>query len=99
MEEQSNWPAHAAFMDGLVDAGFVILGGPLGDEHRVVHAVEATSEEAVRATLAHAVERDPSPGQHDRRVDDPARRAARLGRAQEVDLRHASMMVACRVLG
>jgi uncharacterized protein YciI len=55
LEEQSDWPAHAKFMDGLVDAGFIILGGPLADEIRVVHAVEADSEEAVRATLA----RDP----------------------------------------
>ena len=44
MEEQSDWPAHASFMDGLVDTGFVVLGGPL-----------AESEDAVRATLA----RDP----------------------------------------
>jgi uncharacterized protein YciI len=55
LEEQSGWPAHAAFMDGLLDAGFIVLGGPLSDEHRVVHVVEAESEEAVRATL----ERDP----------------------------------------
>jgi uncharacterized protein YciI len=55
MEEQSDWPAHAAFMDGLVEEGFVVLGGPLSDEYRVVHAVEAESEDAVRATLA----RDP----------------------------------------
>ena len=55
MEEQSGWPAHAGFMDGLVDAGFIVLGGPLSDEHRVVHAVEAESEDAIRATLA----RDP----------------------------------------
>jgi uncharacterized protein YciI len=55
LEGQSGWPAHAAFMDALVDAGFIVLGGPLADEHRVVHAVEAESEEAVRATLA----RDP----------------------------------------
>ncbi len=55
MEEQSDWPAHAAFMDALVDAGFVVLGGPLADEHRVVLAVEAESEDDVRATLA----RDP----------------------------------------
>jgi uncharacterized protein YciI len=52
MEEQSDWPAHAEFMDGLVDSGFVILGGPLADEHRVVHAVEADSEDDVRATWA-----------------------------------------------
>jgi uncharacterized protein YciI len=52
LEEQSAWPAHAAFMDGLVDAGFIVLGGPLADEHRVAHVVEAESEDAVRATLA-----------------------------------------------
>ncbi len=55
LEEQSGWEEHAAFMDGLVDDGFIVLGGPLGDEHRVVHAVEADSEDAIRATLA----RDP----------------------------------------
>jgi hypothetical protein len=32
MEQQSDWPAHASFMDGLVDEGFVVLGGPLADE-------------------------------------------------------------------
>ena len=55
LEQQSGWTAHAAFMDGLVEDGFIILGGPLADEHRVVHAVEAASEDAVRATFA----RDP----------------------------------------
>ena len=60
MEEQSGWPAHASFMDGLVDVGFVVLGGPLADELRVVLAVEADSEDAVRATLA----RDPWSGTH-----------------------------------
>ena len=55
LEEQSDWAAHADFMDGLVDQGFIVLGGPLADEHRVVHAVEAESEDAIRATLA----RDP----------------------------------------
>jgi uncharacterized protein YciI len=59
LEEQSDWAAHAAFMDGLVDSGFIVLGGPLEDA-RVVHAVEAESEEAVRATLA----RDPWAGTH-----------------------------------
>jgi uncharacterized protein YciI len=55
LEQQSGWPEHASFMDGLVDAGFILLGGPLADEHRVVHVVEAESEDAVRATFA----RDP----------------------------------------
>jgi uncharacterized protein YciI len=55
LEEQSDWPAHASFMNGLVAAGTVVLGGPLRDEHRVVLVVEAESEDAVRAVLA----RDP----------------------------------------
>jgi uncharacterized protein YciI len=55
LEEQSGWAEHAAFMDGLVESGFVVLGGPLADEERVVLAVEAGSEDAVRTTLA----RDP----------------------------------------
>jgi hypothetical protein len=55
MEEQSDWAAHASFMNRLVDDGFVVLGGPLADEHRVAHAVDAESEDAIRATLA----RDP----------------------------------------
>jgi len=60
LEEQSGWPEHAEFMDGLVDAGFIVLGGPLSDEFRVVHAVEAESEDAVRATFA----RDPWSASH-----------------------------------
>jgi len=55
LEEQSGWLAHASFMDGLVDDGFIILGGPLADEVRNAHVVEAESEEVVRARLA----RDP----------------------------------------
>jgi hypothetical protein len=55
MEEQSGWPEHAEFMNDLVDGGFVVLGGPLADEVRVVLAVEAGSEDEVRAALA----RDP----------------------------------------
>ena len=60
LEEQSGWDAHAAFMDGLVDDGFIVLGGPLADEVRVVHVVHAESEDEVRATLA----RDPWSGTH-----------------------------------
>jgi uncharacterized protein YciI len=60
MEEQSDWPAHAAYMEELVERGFIILGGPLADEHRVVHVVEAGSEDDIRATYA----RDPWAGSH-----------------------------------
>jgi hypothetical protein len=60
MERQSAWPEHAAFMDALVGSGFVVLGGPLGDDHRVVLVVEAPSEDVVRRTLAD----DPWCGSH-----------------------------------
>jgi hypothetical protein len=60
LESQTGWDAHAAFMDGLVDDGFIVLGGPLSDELRVIHAVQAESEQAVRATFA----RDPWSGSH-----------------------------------
>lgn len=52
LEQQAGWDAHALFMDALVDRGFVVLGGPLGDEARIVLAVEAESEQEVRDTLA-----------------------------------------------
>jgi hypothetical protein len=52
LEAQSGWEEHAAFMDALVHDGFVILGGPLADEHRVVLALDSESEEAALARLA-----------------------------------------------
>jgi hypothetical protein len=55
LEEQSGWSEHASFMDRLVEDGFIVLGGPLGDEYRVAHVVEAESEAAIRDRLA----RDP----------------------------------------
>ena len=54
MREQDAWDEHAAFMDGLVEDGFVLLGGPLGAD-RALLIVDAASEEAVRERLA----RDP----------------------------------------
>ena len=41
--EQDGWGEHAAFMDGLVDEGFIVLGGPLGDEdgEHTLHVVDA----------------------------------------------------------
>ena len=55
LEQQSDFAAHAAFMDDLVSDGFVVLGGPLADEYRVIEAIDAESAQAVRSTLA----RDP----------------------------------------
>ena len=53
--EQDAWDEHAAFMDGLVDDGFIIVGGPIGDGDRTMHAIEAADEEEIRARFA----RDP----------------------------------------
>jgi uncharacterized protein YciI len=49
---QDGWDAHAAFMDRLVDEGFVVLGGPVGDGVRVLLVMEAESERQVEARLA-----------------------------------------------
>jgi uncharacterized protein YciI len=54
LEQQSGWKEHAAFMDGLVDEGHIVLGGTLPNG-RTAHAFQAESEEALRAIWA----RDP----------------------------------------
>ncbi len=35
-------------MDGLVDDGFIVVGGPLGNGEQTLHLVNAPDEEAVR---------------------------------------------------
>jgi hypothetical protein len=50
--EQGGWDEHAAFMDALVEDGFVVLGGPLGDGERVMLVVEAEDEDEVRRRFA-----------------------------------------------
>lgn len=52
IRDQDGWDEHAAFMDGLVDDGFLILGGPVGDGAQTLHAVEAPDENDVRTRLA-----------------------------------------------
>ena len=39
-------------MDGLVDSGFIVLGGPLQGEREVLIIVSAPGEEAVRQGFA-----------------------------------------------
>jgi uncharacterized protein YciI len=51
LREQQGWDEHAAFMDSLVDGGFVVLGGPL-DEKDVLLVVDSEREEALRERLA-----------------------------------------------
>jgi uncharacterized protein YciI len=51
--EQDGWDEHAAFMDRLVDEGFVVLGGPMGegDGDNVLLIVDAPDEAAIHARL------------------------------------------------
>lgn len=52
IRDQEAWDEHAAFMDRLVDDGFVILGGPVGDGEQTLHVVEAADENEIKARLA-----------------------------------------------
>jgi uncharacterized protein YciI len=52
IRSQDAWDEHAAFMDGLVDEGFIILGGPVGDGEQTLHVVEAADENQIRTRLA-----------------------------------------------
>jgi uncharacterized protein len=53
MREQDYWTEHAVFVNGLVDEGFLLLGGPLGDgnPYRAMVIVDASSLAAVEARL------------------------------------------------
>ena len=55
IRDQDGWDEHAAFMDGLVEDRFIILGGPVGIGEQTLHLVEAADESEIRARLA----RDP----------------------------------------
>jgi hypothetical protein len=63
IREQDGWTEHAAFMDGLVADGFILLGGPLADGAQTLHAVEAGDEGEVRRRLAE------DPWARDRRLE------------------------------
>lgn len=52
LREQVGWDDHARFMDGLVDSGVVLLGGPLQGGRDVLLIVDAPGEAAIRERLA-----------------------------------------------
>ena len=52
IREQDAWAEHAAFMDRLVDEGFILVGGPLGDGEHTLHMVEADDEREVETRMA-----------------------------------------------
>jgi uncharacterized protein YciI len=53
--QQPFWDEHAAFIDQLVDEGFILMGGPLVDEvglpHGALLIVKAQDENEVREKL------------------------------------------------
>src|ERR1700756_1804631 len=49
--EQPFWDEHAAFIDQLVDEGFILMGGPLIDEGGAMLIVNAEVESEVRERL------------------------------------------------
>src|SRR5437868_5248739 len=52
LEQQEKWTEHAAFMDALVDDGFVLLGAPLEGTSDVLLIIRAESPEEIEARLA-----------------------------------------------
>ena len=58
MREQREWDAHAAFMDALVDEGFIVVGGPLGSEDAAPHALHVVEAED-QAVIEHRMAGDP----------------------------------------
>jgi hypothetical protein len=52
MREQELWTEHALFMNGLVDDGLILLGGPVEGGRQAFHVIDAPSEEGLRARLA-----------------------------------------------
>ena len=52
MRQQENWDEHARLMDALVEAGFIILGGPLDEGEKVLMIINAESPQAIDQRLA-----------------------------------------------
>jgi uncharacterized protein YciI len=75
LEAQADWAAHAAFMNGLVRDGSVILGGPLEGTADVLLVMRAASAADARGRLA----ADPWTVQDLLRVSWISRWALRLG--------------------
>jgi uncharacterized protein YciI len=52
--EQDGWDEHAEFMDALVEDGFIVLGGPMGDGDgdNTLLVIDGPDEAGVRARLA-----------------------------------------------
>jgi hypothetical protein len=52
LRDQDGFADHAAVMDALVDDGFIVLGGPVGEGKHVLLIVDAEDSADVQARLA-----------------------------------------------
>jgi len=52
LEQQADWPSHAAFMNALHAEGFVLLGGPLEDTSDVLLIIRANDANEIHARLS-----------------------------------------------
>jgi uncharacterized protein YciI len=52
LEQQSEWQAHAEFMDSLEHDGFVVLGGPIAGTREVLLVMRARDEEEIQDRLS-----------------------------------------------
>jgi uncharacterized protein YciI len=52
LEDQKDWPAHAAFMDAMVAEGFILLGGPLEGTRDVLLIFQAQDCSEIEKRLA-----------------------------------------------
>lgn len=51
LRDQDGFDEHARIMDGLVEEGYIVLGGPLEEGRDVLLAISAPSAEAIRERL------------------------------------------------
>ena len=51
-EEQPGWEDHAAFVDGLVERGTMVMGGPLADYSGSLSLLQNVGEDEARELLA-----------------------------------------------
>ena len=52
MDDQADWPSHAAFVDHLAAEGFILLGGPLEGTRDVLLVVQAGDCREIAERLA-----------------------------------------------
>lgn len=52
MRKQDGWDDHAAYMDAILEDGFLLMAGPLEGDRYTLWLVEAESEDQIRRRMA-----------------------------------------------